>query len=74
MPDLEQLRFPVGRFERLTAPLDAAARRAHIDTLEERRPGSARWSKDGRTGSSTRRIVRRAGPSARSYTTCPTAT
>jgi hypothetical protein len=35
MPDLEQLRFPVGRFERLTAPLDAAARRAHIDTLEE---------------------------------------
>jgi len=35
MPDLEQLRFPVGRFERLTAPLDAAARRAHLDTLEQ---------------------------------------
>ena len=35
MPDLEQLRFPVGRFERLTVPLDAAARRAHLDTLEQ---------------------------------------
>jgi len=35
MPDLEQLRFPVGRFERLTAPLDAAARRAYLDTLEQ---------------------------------------
>ena len=35
MPDLEQLRFPVGRFERLTAPLDAAARRAYLETLEQ---------------------------------------
>jgi hypothetical protein len=35
MPDLEQLRYPVGRFERLTAPLDAAQRRAHIDTLAQ---------------------------------------
>jgi hypothetical protein len=35
MPDLEQLRFPVGRFARLTAPLDAAARRACIETIEQ---------------------------------------
>ena len=31
MTDLEQLRYPVGRFERLTAPLDRAARAALID-------------------------------------------
>jgi hypothetical protein len=35
MPDLEQLRYPVGRFARLTAPLDAETRRAHIDTIEQ---------------------------------------
>jgi len=35
MPDLEQLRYPVGRFARLTAPLDADARRACIDTIEQ---------------------------------------
>ena len=35
MPDLEQLRYPVGRFARLAAPLDADARRAHIDTIEQ---------------------------------------
>ena len=35
MPDLEQLRYPVGRFTRLTAPLDAEARRACIDTIEQ---------------------------------------
>ena len=35
MPDLEQLRYPVGRFARLAVPLDAAARRAHIDTIEQ---------------------------------------
>ena len=34
MTDLEQLRYPVGRFERLTVPLDRAARTAHIDTIE----------------------------------------
>ncbi len=33
--DLEQLRYPVGRFERLTAPLDRATRNAHIDTIEQ---------------------------------------
>jgi DinB family protein len=35
MTDLEQLRYPVGRFERLTAPLDRAARASHIDTIEQ---------------------------------------
>jgi hypothetical protein len=35
MPDLEQLRYPVGRFARLSAPLDAASRRACIDTIEQ---------------------------------------
>ena len=35
MTDLEQLRYPVGRWERLKAPLDRAARGAHIITLEQ---------------------------------------
>ena len=35
MTDLEQLRYPVGRFERLKAPLDRAARAAHIDVIEQ---------------------------------------
>src|SRR6266576_4994191 len=33
MTDLEQLRYPVGRFERLKAPLDRAAREVHIETI-----------------------------------------
>src|SRR5258708_5380935 len=33
--DLEKLRYPVGRFERLTAPLDGAARHALLDTIEQ---------------------------------------
>lgn len=33
MTDLEQLRYPVGRFQRMTMPLDRAARAAHIDTI-----------------------------------------
>jgi hypothetical protein len=33
MTDLEQLRYPVGRFQRLTTPLDAAARAGHIETI-----------------------------------------
>lgn len=33
MTDLEQLRYPVGRFERLTMPLDRAARAGHIETI-----------------------------------------
>jgi hypothetical protein len=32
--DLEQLRYPVGRFERIKAPLDRAGRAAHIEQLE----------------------------------------
>jgi len=35
MPDLEQLRYPVGRFERLRATLDAETRRGYIDTIEQ---------------------------------------
>ena len=35
MTDLESLRYPVGRFARVTGPLDRAARRAHIDTIEQ---------------------------------------
>ena len=34
MTDLETLRYPVGRFERLKTPLDRAGRTAHIDTIE----------------------------------------
>jgi hypothetical protein len=33
--DLDTLRYPVGRFERLNAPLDRAARDAFISTLEQ---------------------------------------
>jgi len=32
-PDLERLRYPLGRFERLKAPLDRAARTGHIETI-----------------------------------------
>ncbi|MCU1382723.1 MAG: hypothetical protein JWL71_1420 [Acidobacteria bacterium] len=35
MTDLEQLRYPVGRFARLTAPLDRAARARHLETIEQ---------------------------------------
>src|SRR5438105_3604401 len=35
MDDLEKLRYPVGRFERLKAPLDRAARDRCIDTLDQ---------------------------------------
>src|SRR5215218_8192054 len=48
MPDLEQLRYPVGRFARVTAPLDAAARRAHIDTIDQA-PARFRLLVDGRS-------------------------
>ena len=34
MTDLEKLRYPVGKFERLTQPLDRATREAHIATIE----------------------------------------
>ena len=35
MTDLEKLRYPVGRFERLTTPPDAAARVASIATIDQ---------------------------------------
>jgi hypothetical protein len=35
MVDLEHLRYPVGRFERVTGPLDRAARDAHLKTIED---------------------------------------
>lgn len=34
MTDLEQLRYPVGRFERLTTPLNPTERSRHIETIE----------------------------------------
>ena len=34
MTDLEQLRYPVGRFQRLTSPLDGATRALHLETIE----------------------------------------
>lgn len=35
MTDLEQLRYPVGRFDRTKARADRAARAAHIDIIEQ---------------------------------------
>src|SRR5262245_61986361 len=35
MVDLDALRYPVGKFQRLAAPLDAATRRTHIKTIED---------------------------------------
>lgn len=35
MDEVEKLRYPVGRFERVTTPLDAATRNAHIETLAQ---------------------------------------
>jgi hypothetical protein len=35
VPDLEGLRYPVGRFERVTPPLDGATRARHIAIIEE---------------------------------------
>jgi hypothetical protein len=48
MPDLDSLRYPVGRFERLKAPLDRAARTALIDVVE-RTPAEFRALVRGRT-------------------------
>src|SRR5262245_14186923 len=33
--DLERLRYPVGRFERVTTPLDHATRDTHVATIEQ---------------------------------------
>jgi hypothetical protein len=46
--DLEELRYPVGRFERLTTPLDRAARAALVDTIEHL-PADFRSLVTGRT-------------------------
>jgi hypothetical protein len=35
MTDLEQLRYPIGRFERLQSPSDRATRAGHIDIIEK---------------------------------------
>jgi uncharacterized damage-inducible protein DinB len=35
MDDLDKLRYPIGRFERLTQPLDRAARAHAIDDIEQ---------------------------------------
>ena len=48
MTDLEQLRYPVGRMERLKAPSDRAARAAHIVTVEQT-PAAFRSLVNGRT-------------------------
>jgi hypothetical protein len=48
MTDLEQLRYPVGRFERVTSPLDRAARAALVDIIEQT-PALFRSLTNGRT-------------------------
>src|SRR5262245_60739556 len=35
MSDLDTLRYPVGKFRRLTTPLDRAARETHLKTIED---------------------------------------
>lgn len=35
MSELDALKYPIGRFERLTAPLDRPTREAHVATLEQ---------------------------------------
>lgn len=35
MSDLDKLRYPVGRYERLTAPLGRAGREPHLKTIED---------------------------------------
>ena len=48
MTDLEPLRYPVGRFQRVTSPLDRATRAAHLDQLE-RLPATIRSLTQGRS-------------------------
>jgi|SRR5580765_2711768 len=48
MTDLDTLRYPVGRFERLKAPLDKTTRTALIDTIE-RTPSRFRALAKGRS-------------------------
>jgi hypothetical protein len=35
MPDVDALRYPVGKFEWLTAPVDRATRERHLKTIED---------------------------------------
>ena len=35
MTDLDKLRYPVGKFERVTPPLDRATRAALVKTIED---------------------------------------
>jgi len=35
MPDLEQLKYPVGKLQRVSTPLDRATRAACLDTIEQ---------------------------------------
>jgi len=48
MDELETLRYPIGRFSRLTAPLDRATRSAHLDTIEQT-PSKFRLLVNGRS-------------------------
>src|SRR5712691_5673896 len=48
MDELETLRYPVGRFLRLTAPLERQARAANIDTIEQA-PATFRSLVNGRS-------------------------
>lgn len=48
MTDLEQLQYPIGRFERPNGPLDSAARSGHIETIE-RTPSTFLSLTNGRT-------------------------
>src|SRR3954465_13546191 len=46
--DLEQRRYPIGRFQRLTNPISAAARALCLDTIE-RTPQTFAWLAKGKT-------------------------
>jgi DinB superfamily len=60
MTDLDQLRYPVGRFERLKAPLDRATRVTHIDTIEQT-PATFRALTKGRTDGELETLYRPQG-------------
>src|SRR3954467_1525790 len=48
MIEVEQLRYPIGRFERLTSPLDRASRVSCIETIEDT-PAKFRSLTEGRS-------------------------
>ena len=35
MTDIDKLRYPIGKFERVETPLDSAVRRAHLETFDQ---------------------------------------